>query len=62
MEANKQKVLADNWSTANFDLFAERLCSDIIDKSKIKEIDVKLMMFDNCKQKFISLNDKISKD
>ncbi len=62
MEANNQKVLADNWSTANFDLFSERLCSDIIDKSKIKEIDVKLMMFDNCKQKFISLNDKIKQD
>lgn len=62
MEMNKQKNLADNWSTANFDLFTERLCSDIIDKSKIKEIDVKLMMFDNCKQKLITLNDKLKQD
>jgi len=62
MEANNQKVLADNWREANFDLHADKLCSDIIDKSKIKEIDVKLMMFDNCKQKFISLNDKIKQN
>ena len=56
---SQASIILKYWNTQKSSENFKDTCSQIISESKIKEIDVKLMMYDNCIQKSINLNEKL---
>ena len=56
---SQASIILKYWNTQkNIENF-KITCSEIISESKVNEIDIKLMMYDNCIQKSTNLHEKL---
>lgn len=56
MEFSKKSEIALSWIDYNQSFNMQEVCSKVVSKAKLNDIDTKLSIYDNCVQKFQTVN------